>query len=66
MGFNRGQVNIFFGVNKNVLTAHNYTSTRIWNMDETGITNVQIASKIVASKHERDVGRMTSRERGKL
>lgn len=66
IGFNRGQVNIFFDVYKDILTAHDYSPTRVWNMDETGITNVQTPSKIVASKGARDVGRMTSGERGKL
>jgi len=66
IGFNCGQENIFFDVYQNILTAHDYSSIRIWNMDETGITNVQIPSKIVARKGVRYVGRMTSGERGKL
>jgi len=43
-------------------TAHDYNPTRVWNMDETGITNVQILSKIVLSKGARNIGRMKSGE----
>ena len=66
IGFNRAHVNMFFYVYKNILTAHDYSPIHVWNMDETGITKVQIPSKVVTSKGARDVGRMTSEERGKL
>ena len=38
----------------------------IYNIDETGITTVQKPSKIVAAKGTKQVGAMTSGERGTL
>ena len=43
VGFNRPKVRQFFDLYKSQLET--YTSARIWNMDETGITNVQKPSK---------------------
>ena len=65
VGFNQGQVGIFFKVYKEMLESQKYASTRVWNMDETGITNVQKPTKIIASKGAREVGKMTSGEKGK-
>ena len=64
MAFNRPKVQQFFDLYKEALTEFSCTPSRIWNMDETGITNVQRPSKIVATKGERTVGKMTSGERG--
>ena len=41
-----------------------YTPSRVWNMDETGITNVQRPRKVVATKGPRHVAKGTSVERG--
>ncbi|KYM98414.1 hypothetical protein ALC62_10873 [Cyphomyrmex costatus] len=38
--FNRTNVSEFFDKYKSVLDKHNYTSSRIWNANETGITTV--------------------------
>ncbi|CAK1593710.1 unnamed protein product [Parnassius mnemosyne] len=38
----------------------------IWNMDETGVTTVQKPSKILAQKEIKQVGAVTSAERGRL
>ncbi|KAL2094710.1 hypothetical protein ACEWY4_009429 [Coilia grayii] len=38
--------------------------TCVWNMDEVGIQNVQKPNKIVGTKGKRQVGRVTSGERG--
>ncbi|KAJ8949417.1 hypothetical protein NQ318_007517 [Aromia moschata] len=40
------------------------TLTRIWNTDETGVSTVSKPSKIVAAKGKRNVGSVTSGERG--
>ncbi|XP_016101577.1 uncharacterized protein [Sinocyclocheilus grahami] len=45
---------------------HNFTPNDIWNMDETGVTTVQAPEKIIATKGIRQIGAMTSGERGKL
>lgn len=65
--FNRTNVNRFF---KNIQDVHNrfgpIPPERIWNMDETGLTTVQNPVKIVAPKGMKQVGRVTSAERGQL
>ena len=64
VAFNRPKVQQFFDVYRQLLTDVPCTPSRIWNMDETGITNVQRPSKIIATKGQRTVGKMTSGERG--
>ena len=67
-GFNRPQVDKFFTIFKKVLQDDfqvGISPDRIWNGDETGITNVQKPGKILATKGVRQVGKMTSAERGK-
>ena len=66
VGFNQGQVIIFFNIYKELLTEHEYRPGCIWNTDETGIEKVQTPAKIVATKGAHTVGRMASGERGKL
>ena len=65
VGFNKPQVEKFFEAYQGVLTKHHYSPTRVWNMDETGITNVHTPMNIVATKGARKVGKMTSGEKGK-
>ena len=48
-----------------MLESHKYASTRVWTMDEIGITNVQKHTKIITSKGAREVGKITSGEKGK-
>jgi len=64
VAFNRPKVAQFFDVYKELLVDVPCTPSRIWNMDETGITNVQRPSKIIATKGQRTVGKVTSGERG--
>ncbi|KAK7011209.1 flocculation protein FLO11 [Biomphalaria glabrata] len=64
VGFNRPQVSAFFTIYMNLLNCHNFTPDKIWNMDETGISTVQKPVKIIGSKGTRQVGRVTSAERG--
>lgn len=42
-----------------------FESHSIWNMDETGVTNVHTPGKIIATKGSRQVSKVTSGERGK-
>ena len=56
-------MNLFFEIYRNTLTNHEYTPMRIWNMDETGISNVHKPTKIVASKGARGVGKINSGEK---
>ncbi|KAG5848689.1 hypothetical protein ANANG_G00101490 [Anguilla anguilla] len=38
----------------------------VWNMDETSTTTVQVPDKVIASRGRKQVGAMTSAERGTL
>lgn len=54
MGFNRPVVNNFYDNLEQVLTKYsNVGPERIYNMDETGLTTVQGASKVIAPKGSR-------------
>ena len=64
VGFNRVKVNEFFDVYKHVLALHEFRASDVYNMDESGIQNVQKPQKICATKGARHVGKMTSGERG--
>lgn len=66
-GFNRESVGKFFDLYEEALEAHNYPPSRIFNVDETGLTVVQSKlPKILALKGKRQIGSMTSAERGSL
>lgn len=64
--FNRTNVHSFFEQYTDVLQRYNLTGSRIWNMDETGVTTVQKPKKVVAQKGLKQVGAATSAERGAL
>ena len=64
--FNRTNVQAFFDKYRSVLERYNFKPSRIWNVDETGITTVQKPKKIVAEKGIKQVGAVTSAERGVL
>ncbi|KAK2182382.1 hypothetical protein NP493_355g02013 [Ridgeia piscesae] len=65
LGFNKARVNEFFQIYRSVLETAQYTPSRVWNMDGTGITNVQRPGKVVATKGARHVAKeVTSGERG--
>ncbi|KAJ8273773.1 hypothetical protein GJAV_G00105360, partial [Gymnothorax javanicus] len=64
--FNKTNVTAFFKNLKTVLTRYNFEAKDIWNMDETGTTTVQVPDKIIATKGQRQVGAVTSGERGTL
>lgn len=65
-GFNREEVNKFYDNLESVLSESKFTPDRIFNADETGITTVQDPGKILATKGKKQVGSVTSWERGKL
>lgn len=64
--FNRTNVNLFFTNYKQVLEKYTFTPERIWNVDESGVTTVHKPGKVVALKGEKQVGQVTSAERGTL
>lgn len=46
--------------------SHHFQSHCIWNMDETGITTVQTPNRVIGRREVKQVGRVTSAERGTL
>src|ERR1700733_311866 len=65
VAFNRPQVQRFYALYKEILQKRQFLPSQIWNMDETGITNVHRPVNIVATKGVKQVSKMTSGERGK-
>ncbi|KAJ4427872.1 hypothetical protein ANN_23877 [Periplaneta americana] len=66
-GFNREAINKFFDMPEAEYDKHSYPADRVYNVDETGLTVVQ--SKIphvIGLKGKRQVGAITSAERGSL
>lgn len=64
--FNRHNVNEFFNKLGDVILKHNLLPSRIWNLDETGVSTVLKPKKIVAAKGVKQVGAIVSAERGTL
>lgn len=64
--FNPFNVNKFFDNLANVMDRYKFEPKDIWNMDETGVTTVQKPSKIIAERGIKQVGAVTSAERGRL
>lgn len=64
--FNSHNVGIFFNNLDTVYKTHHFRPNDIWNMDETGVTTVHTPEKIIATKGVRQIGAMTSGERGTL
>ena len=66
-GFNRQSVNRFFDLLTALVEEHNFPPDKMYNVDETGMTTVQTRpSKIIALRGKRQVGALTSAERGTL
>ncbi|KAJ8949557.1 hypothetical protein NQ318_016187 [Aromia moschata] len=63
--FNKDEVQMFYSNLETLMEKYNFTSSKIFNMDETGISTVQDPGTIVAEKGQRRVGSVTSYERGK-
>jgi hypothetical protein len=64
--FNRTNVHEFFEKYRDVLERFKLSASRIWNVDETGVTTVQKPKKVVAQRGLKQVGAVTSAERGTL
>jgi transposase len=70
IGFNEGKVNIFFNLLEKALFAEDLGTRRIppenvFNVDETGLSICHKPHKIVARRGKKNVGGLTSAERGK-
>lgn len=64
LGFNKTEINIFFSNLEKLMKTNVYPANRIYNVDETGISSVQRPGKIYAPKGQKQVGKITSGERG--
>jgi hypothetical protein len=63
--FNKEEVHIFYTNIKKVMDKYKFESSRIYNMDKTGISTVQKPGKILGPTGQKQVGYATSWERGK-
>lgn len=63
-GFNRPIVQLFFDKYESVLAKYKFTPEKIYNMDETGVSSVHTPPKVIASRKLKQVGGITSTERG--
>lgn len=62
--FNKPQVTKFYELLECTVNDNNINLMRIYNMDESGITTVQSPQRIIAQKGKKQVGAITSAERG--
>ena len=66
-GFSKERVNLFFDILKPELEKVNFNPTKVFNVDETGISVVQSRrSKIISVKGKKQVGSLSSQERASL
>lgn len=67
MGFNRQAVEAFFKILIETVDKYKITADKIYNVDETGMTTVaKSLGKVVATKGRKQVGSLSSAERGQL
>lgn len=64
--FNRHNVSEFFGNLSKLYDKYEFHSKDVWNVNERGIATAQRRGKIVTTKGVKQVGALTSRERGEL
>lgn len=65
MAFNRHNVSSFFGLLIELYDRYKFTASQIYNVDETGISTVpNKPSRIIATKGKKQVGALSSAERG--
>lgn len=64
--FNRVNVPAFFDNYLSVMDKVKVSASKIWNVDETGVTTVHKTVKVVSRSGRKQVGQITSGERGQL
>lgn len=62
--FNRPQVTKFFNAYEELIITHKFPPNRIYNVDESALSTVQRPQKILATTGRKQVGCLTSAERG--
>lgn len=66
MGFNKPVVAEFYTKLYELLQRHQFGPDNIFNLDETGLTTVQTPGKVITKTGVKQVGQVTSSERGEL
>ncbi|KAI4463171.1 hypothetical protein MML48_4g00008076 [Holotrichia oblita] len=66
IAFNKHKINQFFDNYLHVLQRYKFTSDKIYNLDETGVTTVMKPVRIVATCGKKQVSQVASAERGEL
>lgn len=64
--FNRANVKAFFDLYVQVIKKIDYQPYNIWNVDEVGVTTVHKPDRCISRCGRKQVGQITSSERGKL
>lgn len=62
--FNKTNVSYFFAKYQELFSKYKFLPECIYNVDETGITTVHTPGKVIAPKGKKQIGSMTSGERG--
>ena len=62
--FNKENIALFFKNLKEVILRYKFSPDKIFNLDETGISTVHVPPKIMCEKGSKQVGSLTSGERG--
>ena len=57
---------IFYSFLSDVIEKYKFNGNDMWNIDETGVTTVQKPDHVITRLGSKQVGAMTSTERGKL
>lgn len=65
VGFNKPQVELFYDNLDKLMTLQNFSPCNIYNCDETGVSCVHKHQEVLAPKAVRQVGKLTSAEKGK-
>lgn len=65
-GFNKTAVDEFFDNYRNLMEKYSFPASKIFNLDESGVTKVMKPMKIVAEKGKKQISVAASAERGEL
>lgn len=63
-GFNKPVVDNFYDMLRDVLIQVGVEPSRIYNVDETGLSTTQVPTKVYSAKGQKQVGKIVSQERG--
>jgi hypothetical protein len=64
--FNKHNICTFFNIVKETITKLNVSGAQIYNLDESGLNTVQKVPKLIAPRGVKQIGQVTSTERGEL